>query len=158
MAPTFFTFFRPWAGAWSLLVIRVAFGAELAHRHGLGKLQSWLAGSTSFPDPLHIGARASLTGAVLGEFLCGILLAIGLATRVAAAGIAFTMGTILFVMGWGKNPLGNELAWLYFAVGVAVAISGGGQLSLDTIVGSKMNILRRGMRRSGIEESASPRS
>ncbi|MDZ7896996.1 MAG: DoxX family protein [Arcicella sp.] len=62
---------------YGLLILRVGLSFFMA-RHGYDKLQSLLAGSTDFPDPLHIGGQMSLALTVFAEFFCSILLALGL--------------------------------------------------------------------------------
>lgn len=126
-----------------LFIARLAVGLPLAVNHGWGKFQSLMAGSEKFPDPLHIGARASLTGSVLGELLCPILMIIGLATRAAAGGVVFTMSVILFVMDWGRSPLKNELAFLFFAMALAVLFCGPGRFSLDALLEPRFRRLTR---------------
>lgn len=118
----------------ALLVVRFAFGAQLALLHGWGKLQSYLGGATSFADPLGIGWKYSLLGTIAGEFVCGILLAVGLFGRLAGLGMAFTMGVAAFMVhgndAWGKR----ELAVCYMAAGLLILLAGAGRFSLDNLV------------------------
>ena len=124
-----------------LLITRVAIGFPLAKQHGWGKLQSLLAGSTGFPDPLHIGARASLLGTVMGEFVCACLLVAGLGTRVAAGGIVFTMSVVLFVVGKGQPLFKNEMAYLYAVVPLALMFTGPGTVSLDALLAPRLRVI-----------------
>ena len=118
----------------SLLLIRVVFGLQLALLHGFGKWQSLLAGATRFPDPLGIGSRNSLIGATLGEFICGLLLAAGLAGRIAAAGMGFTMAVAVFMVHANDPWAKKELAILFLTAAVIVLIAGSGRWSFDSIV------------------------
>lgn len=140
-----------------LLILRLS-GAGLALAHGWGKVISLSAGQgerfvagvaeLGFPAP---GLFA--WAAALSEFVGGLLVLIGLATRVAAVFAAFTMLVAAFLrhkahlhlMGalglqqntpemlraWG-NP---ELALVYLCVFVAVALLGPGRLALDAMLG-----------------------
>ena len=117
-----------------LLFVRLAFGLQMALLHGWGKLQSYLGGAASFADPLGIGWKYSMWGTIAGEFVCGVLLALGLFSRVAGFGMAFTMAVAGFMIHgnapWGKR----ELAVCYLAVGLLVLFTGAGRFSLDAVV------------------------
>lgn len=142
----------------ALLVLRLA-GLGLAIFHGWGKLARLLGGDHRFADGLaQMGFPAPLVfawAAALVETVGGTLVTLGLFTRVAAALCAVTMMVAAFVrhhaldqlfvrMGlmevpperltaWG-NP---ELALLYLAVFLAVALAGAGGLSIDGMRGGR---------------------
>lgn len=101
--------------------------------HGWGKLQMLLGGNFSkFSDPIGLGKGPSLVLATGAEFFCSLLVAAGLATRLAAAPIAFTMGVAAFVVH-ANDPLSKkEPALLFLAVFVALMFTGPGAFSLDS--------------------------
>lgn len=76
---------------------------------------------SSFPDPLNMGHRYSLLLAVAAELVGGILITIGLAGRVAALLLAFSLGMAVFTgeaggglvaAARGRNPLpGRNLGY-----------------------------------------------
>lgn len=138
----------------ALLLVRFAFGVQMAFLHGWGKLQSYLGGASSFADPLNIGWKYSMWGTIAGEFVCGLLLAAGLFTRVAGFGMAFTMGVAAFMIhgqsGWAKR----ELAVCYLAVALLVMFTGAGRFSLDAMV---LPRLRAKFGRGGSPAAARPR-
>ena len=73
---------RPQIG---LPVLRVLTGATLFLRHGLKKQPAhWAQFLSHFPNPIGIGPHASFFFAFFSDFVCGILLIIGLGTRWAA--------------------------------------------------------------------------
>lgn len=121
-----------------LLVLRLTFGGLMALGHGWPKLMllfSWPE-ELAFPDPLGIGARASLIGAVVGEFLAGVLVTVGLFTRPAAFLILATMFVAGFVHHSGSPWFlpaegAREPALLYLLGSLAIVIMGPGQISLD---------------------------
>lgn len=121
-----------------LAVLRVASGGTMAVAHGWGKLTKLLGGGEiRFADPLGIGATPSLVLAVGAELFCGVLLVIGLATRLAALPLAFTMAVAAFVVH-GGDPFGKrELALLYLSCYVAVAALGAGRYSADGWLASR---------------------
>jgi putative oxidoreductase len=135
------------------LALRLS-GLLMAFGHGWGKVQSLVTGggerlvegvgALGFPWPLVFAWAAALA-----EFAGGLLVALGLATRVAAAFAGFTMAVAAFMVhhahghllanlglvpvdektreGWG-NP---EMALLYLLIFVSVALAGPGRYSID---------------------------
>lgn len=121
----------------SLLALRLAFGLQLALLHGWPKLQTYGSKVGSFPDPLHIGSRYSLMGAIAGELVCGALLALGLGTRFAAVGTAFTMGVVVFGVHASDPWAKKEMAVLYLVGALALAALGPGRFALDGVLFKK---------------------
>ena len=114
-----------------LLVLRVWFGGAMAFAHGLPKLQKLLAGDLTFADPIGLGPGVSLGLAVFGEFVCGLLIALGLFARPAAIPAAITMVVAAFITH-GTDPFGKkELALAYLVAFVVVALAGPGRYSVD---------------------------
>ncbi|MEZ4815584.1 MAG: DoxX family protein [Bdellovibrionota bacterium] len=113
-----------------LLFLRICSGG-LMLSHGFPKLQNWYSLSGSFPDPLGIGSTLSLAGAVGAEFFCALLLVLGLATRLAAVPLLFTMLVAAFLVH-GADPLQKkELALIYSGMYLALIFLGGGKYSLS---------------------------
>lgn len=143
----------------ALLALRLS-GLLLAFGHGWGKVSALMAGETGFVErvaslgfPLpYVFAWA----AALSEFAGGLLVALGLATRVSAALAGFTVFVASFfrhkahlhllvwsglmsaeeetVRSWG-NPEG---ALLFLLVMIGVALMGPGKLALDRFVRFKL--------------------
>lgn len=118
----------------SLLGLRLTFGLQLALLHGWPKLQTFGAKVGSFPDPLHIGSRYSLMGAIAGELVCGALVALGAGTRFAALGMAFTMGVVVFGIHGADPWARREMAVLYLMGALAIAALGPGRFALDGVL------------------------
>ncbi len=114
-----------------LLVLRLWFGLEMAFAHGLPKLMKLINGDLGFPDPLGVGSGLSLGLATFGEFVCGLLIAVGFFTRLSAIPYLITMLVAAFIVhlddGWGKisGPL------LYAVPIIVLLITGPGRYSLD---------------------------
>ncbi len=123
-----------------ILILRVGFGGLLAVQHGLPKLQQWAQYASVFPDPLHVGSKMSLGLAVFGELVCGSLVAVGLASRIAAIPAFITMAVAFFVVHsidpWTKK----EMAFVYMIAFLVLALTGPGRLSLDALIGAKRKV------------------
>ena len=122
-----------------LLLLRVWFGGAFALAHGLPKAQKRLAGNFEFADPLGLGAGVSLALAVFGELVCGLLIAAGLYTRLAAVPAVFTMAVAAFVTHWADAFGKKELALLYGVAFLAIALCGPGRYSVDAAMGRSAN-------------------
>lgn len=118
-----------------LLILRVGVGLSMALGHGWGKLQSWSELAPKFPDPLGIGSTLSLAGAIGGELVGPLLIALGLGTRVAAIPAAFTMGVAFFVVHAADPFAKQEKALLFLLAFVAILFTGAGRYSLDAKLG-----------------------
>lgn len=99
--------------------------------HGYPKLVNLIEGHTNFVDPFGIGQAPTLFLTVIGEFICPVLLIIGLKTRWAAIPAAITMFVAAFVVH-GADPFGKkELALLYLTCFVVMFLVGPGRYSAD---------------------------
>jgi putative oxidoreductase len=123
----------------SYTLIRFSLGAFLIP-HGCAKLfqDDAVAASRNFVNfgwsyPL---AWAYFIGAL--EFVGGIMLAVGLLTRIVAAAFVVEMTVISFgvlwpVWGWSRR--GMEYALLMGIIALAIAFRGGGRYSVDHYIG-----------------------
>jgi putative oxidoreductase len=115
----------------ALLILRLCAGLSLAFGHGLSKvltLGKFIASVErhGFPLPQVFGPAAALS-----EFLGGILLALGLATRPAATLVLATMLGAAFQVHAHDPFSEKELAFAYALVAIAVLVAGPGRYSLD---------------------------
>jgi putative oxidoreductase len=88
------------------------------------------------PNPM---AWAYFIGAL--EFFGGAMLAVGLLTRIAAAGIAIQMAVISFLVLWPNWFWGNrgiEYPVMMMLFALAFAFGGGGRYSLDRLIGKEL--------------------
>ena len=123
----------------ALLVARLWFGLTMLFNHGFDKLAHFNDIVGTFPDPLRLGQEASLVLVVMAEVGGALLLTVGFMTRIAAAVLVIDM-FVAFLMVHKTSMSGQssgELAFLYLAGYVILAIAGGGLFSLDTLAFSK---------------------
>jgi putative oxidoreductase len=114
----------------SLLILRVAAGAMML-THGYPKFQKLLTGNLNFGNPLGIGSELSFILVVFGEFVCSILLILGLFSRFASIPLAFAM-FVAFAIRHADDPFGTqEKPLLYFVVFIVLLIAGPGNYSMD---------------------------
>ncbi|WP_291855127.1 DoxX family protein [Marinilabilia sp.] len=124
------------------LILRVGFGFFIAFGHGLGKLQMLISGNIQFPALFGISPTINLVLAVLAEFVAGIMVLIGLRTRLASIPLMITMLTAALVVHSG-DPLfsaggaSKEFALLYFIAFAVTFLLGSGKYSVDAIAGKR---------------------
>src|SRR4029453_19208775 len=103
---------------------------------------------TSLGDPIGIGSVPSLVLVTFAEFLCALLVMLGLGTRFAAMPVVISMGVAAFVAhandpwssetaamaffgGQSKTWFSKEPALIFLIIFLALAFTGAGALSLD---------------------------
>ena len=134
-----------------LLILRLGVGGYLL-THGLGKLRMLLAGNfEQMGDPIGLGPVVSLILVVVAEFLCALLVMLGLTTRFAALLVVISMsvaafvahgsdpwtmekGYMLFMSGVSKSWASKEPALLYLISFLALVFTGAGIFSLDALI------------------------
>ena len=123
-----------------LLVMRIWFGGAMAILHGWAKLTGFNDYSTKFMKFLGLSSTVSLSMAIFGEFVCCILLVLGLFTRFAALSAAITMAVAFFMAHEGNlsGPKSGEMAFVYLAAFVVLFITGHGKFSVDARRGGKV--------------------
>lgn len=108
----------------------------MAYSHGWGKFQKVLSGDLSFGDPIGLGEELSLILTVFAEFLCGVLVALGLLTRAALVPLIVTMLVAVFVVH-AEDPFGKqEFGLLYLVPYITLFLAGPGKYSLDKQLGA----------------------
>ncbi|GMU22338.1 MAG: hypothetical protein AMXMBFR13_24240 [Phycisphaerae bacterium] len=133
---------RIWLNDIGLLLIRGIAGIVFIY-HGSQKLFGWFEGpglkalvpmfdNMGFPMPT---ASAVLAGSA--EFFGGLCLLLGLATRIAAIPVVFTMLVASFVVhgkAFGLQHSGMEYALTLACVVAGIGFTGAGRLSLDWVL------------------------
>jgi putative oxidoreductase len=117
-----------------VLILRVAIAAFML-THGLPKLSRLLeGGEIQFGDPIGLGPALSLILVVFSEFVCSILVGIGLGTRLAVIPLMITMIVAAFV-AHSADPFGRkEIALLYLLFYITLFVLGSGKYSIDYLL------------------------
>ncbi|CAM2899351.1 DoxX family protein [Rariglobus hedericola] len=137
------------ASLWSPLVLRLVVGAVMAG-HGSQKLFGWFGGKgfeatvNGFssmglnPAPVMAGLAAG------GEFIGGILLILGLFTRLAALSTVVIMAVAIFTVHSSAFflPAGMEYALTLLAAALVLLETGGGALSADSKIGAGVSTIK----------------
>ena len=114
-----------------LLILRLGFGGMMLP-HGYSKLlKLFSGGEIHFYNFLGIGETFSLILAVIAEFLCAIMIIIGVNTRLAAIPLAVSMAAAAFMVHAGDPWAKKEMAIIYLIGYLAIAFLGSGKYSLD---------------------------
>ncbi|WP_324027718.1 DoxX family protein [Maribacter sp. BPC-D8] len=113
-----------------LAFFRIAISAMML-THGLPKFQKLISGDFQFADPFGIGETPSLFLAVIGEFICPILIIIGFKSRLAAIPVAITMAVAAFITHGADDFGTKEKALFYLVAFVTVSLLGPGKFGID---------------------------
>ncbi len=116
-----------------LLIFRVLVALVLFLYHGLHKFNALISGEIEFIDPIGIGVTASLILSCIAEFLCAILIMLGIKTRWAAAVLVINFLVVVFVVHGPEPFAAKQLQTLFLSSFVALLFAGGGKYSLDRL-------------------------
>lgn len=119
------------ASDWTALFLRVGFGIIMMG-HGWSKIQNFDQYSQKFMNFLGLGSSVSLSLVIFAEFVCSILLVVGLFTRLATIPLIFTTLMIMNVHDWDVIwQSDHELVLALFLAYIVILINGPGKYSLD---------------------------
>ena len=114
----------------ALAVLRIGASAMLL-THGIPKIERLFAGPVEFPDPLGVGATASLVLAIIGEVVGPLLVIIGYKTKLAAIPTIIMM-IVVVLIHHSNDPFGTkEKALLYLLMFTVIFLAGPGKYSVD---------------------------
>lgn len=118
-----------------ILVFRIGISAIML-LHGVPKVGMLFGGDEiQFADPIGIGMVASLALATFAEFICSILIILGLGTRLAALVLIINMGVAVFIQHYSMSFLdnGKQLPLLFLLGYILLYYTGSGRFSLDKL-------------------------
>lgn len=117
-----------------MLLLRLAAGAMIIP-HGYAKLKGFSKMSGQFADPFHIGSTLSLSLTIFAEFFCGMLIVLGLFTRLASIPLIIAMAVALFYAHHGDIFGKGEMAALFLSIFLTILLVGPGRASVDGMMG-----------------------
>jgi putative oxidoreductase len=131
------------SSTWATVPLRLAMGVAFIG-HGAQKVLGSFGGPgfkafTSFPAPFSFMRPSALWmgAAAFAELIGGLLILLGLFTRIGAFLIVCVMLTAIAGVLWPKGffaPEGMELAVAFLGMALALLILGGGQASVDRLI------------------------
>ena len=145
-----------------LLILRLGIGGYML-THGWGKLRMLIAGDLdAIGDPIGLGGGLSLVLIVFAEFVCPLLVMVGLATRFAAMPTVIGMAVAAFVVhgsdpwtldqaarlfmaGETDFPLSKESALLYLVPFLTLVFTGPGGCSIDALIRPRRGTVGNGL-------------
>jgi uncharacterized membrane protein YphA (DoxX/SURF4 family) len=128
------------------LLFRIHIGLSMAIHAGFPKMMNgvapeWFVKQVNDLGFTFISPTFWATMASWGEFLGGILIAIGLLTRFAALQLAFQFFVISFLWYDAPEPVtGMYFQQLYMWCYILVSVVGGGNYALDTLLMKKISV------------------
>jgi len=117
-----------------MLILRVASGLLLAY-HGYQKLIKFNVLKYKFMNFMHMGPTLSLSLITFAELVCGILVMLGLFTRLACIPIIIGMGVVVFVASHAQIFAQGEKGMIYLAATITILFCGPGKISMDGMMG-----------------------
>jgi putative oxidoreductase len=120
----------PLANDLGLLILRILSGAVLLS-HGYPKFQKILEGNLQFGDPVGIGQVPSLYLSTFAEFLCAILIIIGLFTRLSLIPLIINMSVAFFIVHAADDFATKEKSILFLGMFIVLFLTGPGRFSID---------------------------
>ena len=101
--------------------------------HGYGKIENYDQILPMFGDIIGIGSKLSFNLVIFAEFFCGILVTIGLFTRLTVIPILITMFVAFFVAHQKDAFQVKELPFVFMLLTLVVFIMGSGRYSVDRL-------------------------
>jgi|SRR3954463_10074424 putative oxidoreductase len=115
----------------SMLLLRVSTGLWIMIKHGLDKLQNFSTIQPHFYNFLGLGSSLSLALVIFAELFCGMLVVLGLFTRLAVIPIIIMLLVAAFNAKATQPLMNKELDFLYLIPFVVLLFCGAGRVSVD---------------------------
>jgi putative oxidoreductase len=122
-----------WAFNIGTLLLRLGAGA-LVVSHGYHKLANFAEDSHKFINFMGIGSSASFALVIFAEFFCGLLVLLGLFTRLTVIPIIISMSVALVKVHHNDVFGVGERAALYLTCFLVILLLGAGKASVDGLI------------------------
>ncbi len=120
------------------LALRLSLGLVMVIGHGWTKVTHFSDMQDRFVDFMSLGPQISLILAIIGEFVCSLLLILGLFTRIAAILLIINMLVAISVAHNWAIIEEAQLPFIFLAGYFSLLLLGPGKLSLDGLMNRKM--------------------
>ena len=117
----------------AMLILRLGVGILIIN-HGYQKLTHFSEMENSFMNFIGLGSKISLSLVIFAEFFCGILLVLGLFTRLACIPLIIAMCVAFFKVKQGDALGHGELDVLYIVSYLTILFAGPGKISCDGMI------------------------
>jgi putative oxidoreductase len=114
------------------LFLRLIFGG-LFLNHGIDAIRHYNLYLSMSTDIIGIGAKLSFNLLIFAQFFCGLLIVLGILTRLAVIPIAFSMGVAFFIAHKHDEFFKKELPLLFLLLSIVIFILGSGRYSIDAL-------------------------
>jgi putative oxidoreductase len=118
----------------AMFILRIATGVLLAY-HGYSKLIHFSSLRYKFMNFMNLGSTRSLALIIFAELFCGILLVLGLFTRLACIPIIIGMSVVTFMASHGNIFAEGEKGAVYLVAAIVIILCGPGRISVDGMIG-----------------------
>ena len=119
----------------AMLILRLGFGVIMVINHGYQKITHFSNTAEHMPHLFGMSGNVSASLIIFAEFFCGILVALGLFTRLACIPVIIGMGVALYLKH-GSSFVGQGEAASLFLIGfLAILFIGPGKISVDGAIG-----------------------
>ncbi|MEO5591706.1 MAG: DoxX family protein [Chitinophagaceae bacterium] len=125
--------YRDWAFNIAMLVLRVCTGA-LIIPYGYEKLIHFAEKKETFTNFIGIGSPLSLALVIFAEFFCGMLIVLGLFTRLAVIPLLISMSVVVFKVNHGNIFGKNEHGAFFLTCFLVIFLCGPGKASADGLI------------------------
>lgn len=113
-----------------MLLLRIAGGGLIVY-HGFGKLSHFSDMKMKFMNFMGLGMPLSLSLVIFAEFFCGILIILGLFSRLAAIPLIIAMSVALWKAHHFDVFGDGEKAALFLPIFLVILLCGPGKASVD---------------------------
>jgi putative oxidoreductase len=124
---------RPLDTDLAALLLRLILGGLFIY-HGVQKIEGYDKFLPMFGDVIGIGSKLSFNLVIFAEFFCGLLVLLGLFTRLTVIPIMFTMTIAYFVAHQDDPFMRKELPFTFLLICIPVFILGSGKYSFDRLI------------------------
>lgn len=121
-----------------ILLLRLVFGGLFIYI-GFEKIEHYHQYLPMFKDYTGLGVKTSYNLVIFAEFFCGILVTIGLLTRLAVIPILISMIVVVFIALKDKGFNDKQLPFLYLILSLVIFVLGSGKYSADALLFKKRN-------------------